>query len=97
MTPQCTWAQNMFVGLSSGVLPSESWEDGSAGAPATAGKLEAAPGVRRIRRTIIMTNPADGTQTTREIIYTDRDKAGSPCSQHCLVCQIQMKYNLTQI
>ncbi len=41
---------------------------------APAGKLEAAPGARRIRRTITITNPEDGTQTTREIIYTDRDK-----------------------
>ncbi|CAL8462032.1 g1563 [Coccomyxa elongata] len=46
---------------------------GAAGAT-PAGKLEAAPGARRIRRTITITNPEDGSQTTREIIYTDRDK-----------------------
>ena len=41
---------------------------------AAAGKLEAAPGARRIRRTVIMTDPTDGAQTSREIIYNDRDK-----------------------
>ncbi len=36
-------------------------------------KLEAAPGTRRVRRTIITTD-ADGVQTSREIIYADKEK-----------------------
>lgn len=44
---------------------------------AAAGKLEAAPGARRIRRTVIVTDPTDGAQTSREIIYNDRDKVPS--------------------
>ncbi len=47
-----------------------------------AGKLEAARGARRIRRTITITNPEDGTQTIREIIYTDRDKVCTDTPWH---------------
>ena len=38
------------------------------------GKLEAKPGARRIRRTIMCTL-ATGEQTTRQVIITDPDKA----------------------
>lgn len=46
---------------------------GAAVALAQEPRLEAEPGARRIRRTIITTD-AEGVQTSREIIYTDKDK-----------------------
>lgn len=45
-----------------------------AAATAAAERLEAEPGARRVRRVITHT-AADGTVTTREIIYTTPDKA----------------------
>ena len=47
---------------------------------AAAGKLEAAPGARRVRRTIV-TVSADGERSTRNVIYSDRDKV---CILHFL-------------
>ena len=46
------------------------------------GKLEAAAGARRIRRTITHTLPS-GEKASREIIFTDQEKVGprQPCVQ----------------
>lgn len=48
----------------------------AAGKAAAAANLEATPGARRIRRTIVTTSP-DGERSSREVVYTDRDKVGA--------------------
>ena len=47
---------------------------------AAGGKLEAAPGARRVRRTIVAVS-ADGERSTRNVIYSDRDKVRACCLQ----------------
>ena len=48
----------------------------SAGGKDAGGKLEAPPGARRIRRTIV-TLSEGGQRSEREVIYTDREKVGA--------------------
>jgi hypothetical protein len=61
----------------------------AAGGKAAGGQLEAAPGARRIRRTIVTTSEA-GVRSEREVIYADREKArgAQPCLQTLLLKSI---------
>ena len=53
-------------------------------------KLEAAKGARRLRRTINVTHP-DGSQTSRELILTNKDEVNCrTCAIECMCLQLSL-------